>query len=333
MVNRSGKYPHVMKVSIIIPVYNVSAYIERCLQSVINQTYRGAMECIIVDDCSPDDSIEKCKRMLARYKGTIEFRFMRHQKNKGLSGARNSGTNVATGDYIFYLDSDDEITPHCIVTMTDEVRRHPSVELVQGYTMSVPDNEYYHTERYKTTDFVSDNTWIRKEFYNIDNKFPCNAWNKLIKKSFLINNDLFFKEGIIHEDEQWSFFVARRLNQLAITMCPTYIHYRTEGSIMTSSSLYGERNNKSWSLILNDFLNNIDSSTYNLQIFLCIDQFLKRYHYSEKEYIRHFPKIARTLVKHNRYYATLLFTVAFLLYNKRGGNRCYRMLKSELKKA
>ena len=86
-----------IKVSIIIPVYNVSAYIERCIKSVINQTYYD-IECIIVDDATPDDSITKCEQMIAAYDVPIRFSILHHQQNRGLSAARNTGTEVATGE-------------------------------------------------------------------------------------------------------------------------------------------------------------------------------------------------------------------------------------------
>ena len=102
------------KVSIIIPVYNVELYIAECLQSVMNQTYQGQLECIVVDDCGTDRSMEIVARMIAGYDGPIEFRVLHHEKNMGLSCARNTGIDAVTGDYVFFLDSDDWISYDCI---------------------------------------------------------------------------------------------------------------------------------------------------------------------------------------------------------------------------
>ena len=85
-----------MTVAIIIPVYNVSDYIENCMMSVMNQTYDD-MECIIVDDATQDDSIDKCYRMIQVYQGPIKFSILHHGKNRGLSAARNTGAEAATG--------------------------------------------------------------------------------------------------------------------------------------------------------------------------------------------------------------------------------------------
>lgn len=118
-------------VSVIIPVYQVSAYIERCLLSVMNQTFQN-IECIIVDDCSPDDSIDKCERLISSYNGPISFKILHHERNRGLSAARNTGTDAASGEYIFYLDSDDEITSDCIEILVAIVKNHPVVDVVIG---------------------------------------------------------------------------------------------------------------------------------------------------------------------------------------------------------
>ena len=104
-----------MKVSIIIPIYNVEPYIERCLQSVVSQTY-PYFECILIDDCGNDRSMPFAEQFIQNYSGEIHFRILRHENNCGLSSARNTGMKAANGDYIYFMDSDDAITPECIET-------------------------------------------------------------------------------------------------------------------------------------------------------------------------------------------------------------------------
>ena len=118
-------------ISLIIPVYKVSAYIERCLKSVIKQTYNH-FECILVDDASPDDSIAKCERMIEEYDGPIQFRILHHQQNKGLSVARNTGIDAATGDYILFIDSDDLISNDCVEKLMTPVLRDKTIEMSVG---------------------------------------------------------------------------------------------------------------------------------------------------------------------------------------------------------
>ena len=114
-----------MKISVIIPVYNVAPYIAACLQSVMRQTTQAALECILVDDCGPDNSMEVVSETLKSYKGPVDFKIVRHTQNRGLSAARNTGLAAATGDYIYFLDSDDEITPDCIERLSAPLQKEP----------------------------------------------------------------------------------------------------------------------------------------------------------------------------------------------------------------
>ena len=252
-----------MKISIIIPVYNVSAYIERCIKSVINQSYKGDIECIIVDDATPDDSITLCERIINEYKGNIDFVIIHHDFNKGLSSSRNTGTSYATGDFIYYLDSDDEISDNCIELLVDEIEKHPDVEIVQGEVKSIPNKNYYEKEHLKDVHYINDNTWIQKHYFNPHKSLPVNAWNKLIKRHFLERNNIRFKDGIIHEDELWMFYVTKYLRKISFCHHKTYIHYITPGSIMTTTS--NLKSAKNWSVILDDVSNNFTSPFHHLQ--------------------------------------------------------------------
>mgnify|MGYP002523974151 FL=1 len=100
-----------MKVTIIIPIYNVAPFVADCIHSVMGQTWQEPLECILVDDCGTDDSMAVVERTLQDYQGPVDFRIVRHEHNRGLSAARNTGLDNATGDYVYFLDSDDEITP------------------------------------------------------------------------------------------------------------------------------------------------------------------------------------------------------------------------------
>ena len=268
------------KVSIVVPVYNVSAYIERCLTSVFAQTYTN-IECILVDDVTPDDSIVKCEKLISQYAGPITFQILHHEKNRGLSAARNTGTEAATGVYIYYLDSDDEITPECISLLVDAVNLHPDVEIVQGQVNAVPYESHYDISPFNDIEYINDNLWVRRHYYTFVNMIPINVWGKLIKMSFIKENSLYNKEGLVHEDEQWMFFVVKVLKKLAFVHQDTYIHYGgTEGSIMSTSTM--QKRAYHWSVILEDVVENLDQPEIQGQILHYLHKLATYYGYKGK---------------------------------------------------
>ena len=125
-----------MLISIIIPIYNVEKYIANCLESVYQLTYQD-IEVILVNDCTPDSSMEIAKSIADKYKNKYPTLIINHELNRGLSESRNSGIKVAKGDYIYFIDSDDEITPNCIELLTNVANKHRNLELIEGmYTRS-----------------------------------------------------------------------------------------------------------------------------------------------------------------------------------------------------
>lgn len=226
-----------MKISVIIPVYNVSAYIERCIHSVMNQTFCD-FECILVDDASPDDSIAIAERMIADYDGSIRFRILHHDHNRGLSAARNTGTDAATGDYILYIDSDDTITNDCIEMLMTPVMRDNTIEIVMGNYVRVYD-ENLLSETSPTILDVKDlnsSEEIRKCFFD-KKEINMGAWNKFIRKDFLNQHGISFKEGLLWEDWPWMFMVVKHLHHLYTIKETTYQYYRRPNSISTGTDV------------------------------------------------------------------------------------------------
>ena len=241
-----------MKVSIIIPVYNVSDYVERCINSVINQTYTD-LECIIVNDCTPDDSIDKCERIIAEYNGPISFIILHHEKNRGLSAARNTGIDIATGEYVYFLDSDDFIIPDCIQLMYNCIINHPKSEIVMGGAKA--SNGGFEYMDYEKKDYLPEYTddadWINKAFLTHE-RLSMTAWNILINKDFIKKYSLFFIEGLINEDEVWHFMLSKYVTHLSILHKNTYFYFIRPNSIVNSTEkIISERN---WIKILNIWL-------------------------------------------------------------------------------
>lgn len=263
-----------IKVSIVIPVFCVSDYIEGCLKSVIKQSYPH-IECIIVDDASPDDSMMKCERMITSYNGPIKFTIIRHGKNRGVSAARNTGTDVATGEYVYYLDSDDEITPDCIEKLVKPLMEDPSIEVVQGNyvwikkkgktpkpAINIPNQGGDYNTREAT----------RKCYF--ENKMPY-AWNKLISKKFLYKCQIQFKDGVMWEDHLWNLMLMKHLTHLYLVPDVTYLYYRRPRSITTG--LKREEKIRHSSIIYNEIANNLTPGEEDLEVLHYLSQFCQHY--------------------------------------------------------
>jgi len=236
-----------MSISVIIPVYNVKDYIEECIRSVMSQTYDGDLECLIVDDCGQDESIEIAKKNVEEYKGSFSFRFIHHDKNKGLSVSRNTGIENAKGEYIYFLDADDILKDNCLEQLLEVLKQHPDCEMVQGGLEIFLDEEKiipssnieglrcaFNTEK-KTPTYSNRKEWIMRTFAQRGGSrgFAVTAQNRLVKRDFIIGHKLFFKEQIIHEDEVWNYMLATHITKLGICNHNTYLYRIRKNSITT----------------------------------------------------------------------------------------------------
>jgi len=221
------------KISIIIPIYNVEEYITECLQSVMRQTYKGEIECILVDDCGKDNSISIAEQLIADYTGPIKFLVLHHEHNRGLSAARNTGTDAATGDYIYYLDSDDYISDDCIDVLTQPLKE-------REYDMVLGDLEMFGNPRPiiflpQEEGAIIGNEEIFSRFY-YPRMIYVMAWNKLVKHSLFTQYDLSFLEGQLHEDELWTYKCCKVVQSLYVSKHVTYFYRIRENSITAEYS-------------------------------------------------------------------------------------------------
>lgn len=229
-----------MKISIIIPIYNVHDYVERCLDSVICQECEDFdVECILVDDCTPDDSMDVVERKLRNYAGKIDFVVVNHLDNKGLSASRNTGVQHAKGDFVFFLDSDDKLEVGAFEYMVNAVKkdgvRISDVDIIIGNTFICKDGKPSMSYKEYNPFFLdnSDETALRsmlnRDLYHI-------ACNKLVKRELILKHNVFFKEGIIDEDMLWSYLVFYYAKGVWVVPQITYIYEDNPGSIMNTSS-------------------------------------------------------------------------------------------------
>lgn len=218
-------------VSIIIPVYKVEAYIERCITSVMHQTYHdSAIECILVDDCSPDESISLAQDMINQYHGNIDFKIIRNDKNRGLSVTRNNGIEHATGKYLFFLDSDDYLKDDCLQILLKIAAMHPDAEMIMGNSLNKRVNApFIHFP--STADYgILDNNQLLKAFYF--EEIPPTAWNALVSHDLVTKNQLSFKPGLIHEDNLWASKLYPLVKKFVYVPRVTLIYEDNPSSIM-----------------------------------------------------------------------------------------------------
>lgn len=219
--------------SIIIPIYNVEAYVEHCIESIFAQDSAEAeIECLIIDDCSPDGSMAIVRRMVEAYKGPITFRMLTHERNRGLSAARNTGIENATGDYILFIDSDDYLTPGSIQYFVNNLRKYPDVDMLMA-----------NIKNCKADNLLIQNI---QEPWHIDNpdvfysrmlhhQIYAQAVNKLMRRSMILEGGLRFIEGILYEDQAWSYLLFQHLSSIVLLPQVTYIYEYNQQSIVNTS--------------------------------------------------------------------------------------------------
>lgn len=249
-----------MDISVIVPIYNVENYILECLQSVAVQTKTKDVECILVDDCGTDNSVKVAEQFISAYEGDISFALLHHPENKGLSAARNTGIKNARGKYLFFLDSDDTIKPYCLDELFALAETYQT-DMVQGsYESDLASMKRF--EDSPLPEFSDDKSFIKRTLLNYDVN-PVMAQNRLVRRQLVVENNLWFKEGIIHEDLYWSFFLAKVVERICFCKQKTYFYRSTPGSITNKVNM--EKETLAFQTIIEDSCLHIDSFERNAQ--------------------------------------------------------------------
>ncbi len=248
-----------MRISIIVPVYQVEQYLDRCIESIVNQSYRE-LEIILIDDGSIDSSGAKCDQW-ANIDNRIQ---VFHKRNGGLSDARNYGLKKATGEYVLFVDSDDFIEKDSCERFI-KCLGQSGADVIVGNAIIEQENDClsllmrtYPEENLKIFDGKS---FLLKRLH--ENNISKAVWLYLYRRDFLINNDLNFKVGILHEDEQ---FTPRALlkAKLLLTMNYPFYHYVIRANSITQTPNYNKRANDMLDTI--DELSEIYSTECNLDL-------------------------------------------------------------------
>jgi glycosyltransferase involved in cell wall biosynthesis len=213
------------KISVIIPMYNVASYLKKCLESVYQQNFQeDDFEVILVDDESPDNSLTIAKKLTKDYANTKII----SQKNKGLGGARNTGIEIATGEYILFLDADDWYLPNTLKQVLQKAKNY-SLEILefgaQGVNMN---NKIVYTKS-----LSSENVLTGIEYYQ-KYRYMDSACNKLYKRSFLLENELLFIERLYIEDYEFNTRVFYKAQKVMATDLITAQFLQSPDSITRS---------------------------------------------------------------------------------------------------
>ncbi len=201
--------------SIVVPIYKVEKYLERCVSALTNQTEKN-IEILLVDDGSPDSCPGMCDSFAEKDNRIVVI----HKPNGGLSDARNEGIRKARGQYVMFVDSDDYIDLDACERMARFVKDSPDIIVSDGIPEGAPASIVHsgieNNRIYSGEGFLSDS--VKK------GKLPMAAWLYICRREFLLENSLFFKKGIYHEDEE---FTPRALlsAKKVINTGETYYHY------------------------------------------------------------------------------------------------------------
>ena len=214
-------------ISVIVPVYKTQQYLDRCVSSIRNQTYKN-LEIILVDDGSPDRSGEICDSF------ALEDSRIRvvHKENGGLSSARNAGLDVMTGEYVVCVDSDDDIALDMIETLYGLCVTH-GAQIACGGVEKVNDQGHVGYFNENLTDFL---LLTREEALRelLENQRILNSlWDKLYHKS--IFDGIRMTKGILYEDCDIMYLCMQKAERVVYTGKPLYHYYLSQGSILRAT--------------------------------------------------------------------------------------------------
>lgn len=287
-------------ISIIVPIYKIEKYLNQCIDSIINQTYKN-LEIILVDDGSPDN----CPSICDEYAGIDSRIKVIHKQNEGLLAARKSGVEMATGDYITFVDGDDWIAPDMYEKVANSIDNYNPDMVITNFYWSFDDHddmspldldkEYYDREELESQIYpkmLFNGTYYRFGIYP-------NCWTKIVKADILRNN-IFNSDNDVRmgEDASFTYGCLMDCNSLSIVNEPLYYYRNTSESM---SNAYDKNLEQYWykpylSIKNRAVETNVDLSNQLPYYLLYLINFLIR-NESSKNNLKSKTEIKETLVK------------------------------------
>lgn len=261
-------------ISVIIPVYKVEAYLHQCVESVLNQIYQN-LEIILVDDGSPDNCPTICDEFTYKDNRVKVI----HKKNGGASDARNFGLKASNGEYILFLDSDDYwVDTNLVNKLIETVNKNKRVDIIFFGRLTFYENNPTKIIKDKEFDLKKIDNKSKTEvlsYFIGDGRFIISAYQRLIRKSILIENAIFFEKGLVGEDIDWNFKLMLSAKHFFAINNLYYAYRVREGSV---TATFGYKNAKDLLHIITKWanyfsLNNIDGRQKYLLLGYCAYQY------------------------------------------------------------
>ena len=304
-----------VKVSIVVPIYNVEKYMYRCIDSILHQTYSN-LEVILVNDGSPD----QCGAIANTYKEKDVRVKVIHKSNGGLSDARNYGMKSVTGKYTMFVDSDDWLEPTMVEAMVHYSNQF-AADVVQSAFYYAYDDKLLIDERHYQSDDAPvclDNQALMYELVK-NEKVKNFAWGKLYKTELI--KDIPFKKGVLFEDVFWAHQVMSKVSKYLILHQPYYYYYQRDDSIVatyTPKNLDIIKGLKERHRFIEEYYSDLTNESYQLILKTCFIHyhllFVNRrqdkmgIHRKNMElYIQENYKALKQAVKHNKTLKRQLF--------------------------
>ena len=273
------------EISVIVPVYNVEKYVERCLTSIFSQTFEN-FECIIVDDCSSDNSIKICEKITEH---EPRAKIYHRMANQGVGPARNYGLELCRGKYVCFIDSDDWIENHYLQRLYDAIEQNAAEVVQMGYKSCGKEaKEYIYTPKiYKIS-----NNLRERLFHQLIFTAP---WGKIYNKEYLLKYNIMFPAVPMAEDVLFQFLIMITATKYFVIPDTMYIYRigregaQTNGNFPSDVEKYFE----SLLLTMDSFDRYVERhpDVIDVKYIDLLHRYLYRYfHYGIKGYMNKFGK-------------------------------------------
>ncbi|WP_214754755.1 glycosyltransferase family A protein [Exiguobacterium sp. s16] len=225
------------KISIIVPVYNSELYIEKCIQSIIDQTNRS-FELILIDDGSSDDSIKLVKKLLLECSKKVDFKIY-HQENLGVSSARNKGIELSKGNYLYFVDSDDYLNKNAVAWILDAIKDMPKANFFCGdYNKIKATMSKYDLKQESRQVKLSSNTLIKNvDFLKKINESKVSFWlgSTVFSKENFISNSVMFSENKSYGEDLEVMYKSLFINDYVGVIPKKLSNYNVHDNSLTTN--------------------------------------------------------------------------------------------------